>query len=588
MSTIEEVKQKTDIVEIVGQYVTLRKSGRNFSAPCPFHSEKHPSFFVYPEQQSWHCFGACNTGGDVISFIMKKENMDFGDALRLLADRAGITLPDYSHNREEKDERDRFLQINDAAALYFHNNLLNSPAAETARDYVKKRGYTGTTVTEFQLGYSLNEWETLKHYLMKEKSYEEKELVAAGLLYENEDGRTTDRFRGKLMIPIRDRRGRVTGFGARVLDNSLPKYVNSPQTPTFDKSGTLFAIDRASSEIRKQDKAIIMEGYMDVMTAHQNGITNTVASMGTAITDTQVTILKKLSRNLVLAMDADAAGEEAMLRTVGHENTLNAEICVVVLPEGKDPDDVIRENPAAWQELISKAVPLLDFLFSSTVKGMDLTTARDKSKAVEKLLPVIGGVADPIRQVHYLQKLATAVNVDMTTMKASLARLKPAPVKRRAPLSGAAATAPSARPLVPTSREEYLLTLLLHHPGLKDREEKPEPGYFISSENRELYRAFHEAGDTTQLKAGLDPSLHDHLDHIMNKNLPDSRNDIEQRYLDCLSHLKVQYLKTIAARKASLGETADETALLEEAMSISAQLREEDARRNRKRSSSRR
>ncbi|HUT68798.1 MAG TPA: DNA primase, partial [Dehalococcoidales bacterium] len=458
MSAIDEVKQKTDIVEVIGQYATLKKSGRNLTALCPFHSEKHPSFFVYPEQQSWHCFGACNTGGDVFAFVMKKEGLDFGETLRMLAQRAGVTLPSKMEPGIRKEEKEEYYQVNDAAALYFNNLLLNHPAAEKARNYVEKRGFSPKTVADFQLGFGLDSWEALKQYL-KEKGHSEETMLTAGLLIKSEDGRTYDRFRGKLMFPIRDIRGRVTGFGARVLDDSLPKYVNSPQTPTFDKSGTLYAIDRAAPEIRKQDAAIIMEGYMDVVTAHQNGITNAIASMGTAVTETQANILKKITKNLFLSFDADIAGIEASQRggeiadkpssdktayiystksrnsslylneaelrnaeivgiRVINEEALNVDTRVIRLPEGKDPDDIIREDVNVWKSLANRAVPILDYIFEKSSASLDLTTARDKSLAVDRLLPIVAEINDPIRQAHYLQKLAGLVKVDINTIKA--------------------------------------------------------------------------------------------------------------------------------------------------------------------------
>src|SRR4030042_197969 len=299
MSAIDEVKRKIDIAEVIGQYATLKKAGRNLTALCPFHSEKHPSFFVYPEQQSWHCFGACNTGGDVFTFIMKKEGLDFGEALRLLAQRAGVTIPSRFEG-SKKDEKEKLYQANGAAAQYFHDSLITSREAEKARSYLSSRGLSSQAIADFQLGFSLNNWEALKQHLTG-KGYAQNELLEAGLIVATEEKKTFDRFRNKLMFPIKDNRGRVTGFGARVLDDSLPKYINSPQTPVFDKSGSLYGIDRAAAEIRKQDRAIIMEGYMDVITAHQNGITNAVACMGTALTETQVNILKKMSKNLVLA-----------------------------------------------------------------------------------------------------------------------------------------------------------------------------------------------------------------------------------------------------------------------------------------------
>ncbi len=587
MSAIDEVKQKTDIVEVISQYATLKKSGRNLTALCPFHSEKNPSFYVYPEQQSWHCFGACNTGGDVISFIMKKEGMDFGEALRLLADRAGVTLPSYTAADTRKEEKEEYYQINEAAAVYYHNLLLNSPGAEKARQYVEKRGFTQKTIADFQLGFSLDSWEELKKYL-QEKGYSEELILTAGLLYQQEDGKTHDRFRGKLMFPIRDIRGHVTGFGARVLDDSLPKYVNSPQTPTFDKSGTVYAIDHASSEIRKQDAAIVMEGYMDVITAHQNGITNVVASMGTAITDTQVNILKKLSKNLVLAMDADAAGEEAMLRTVGYENILNAEMRVIVMPAGKDPDDVIKEDIKAWQDMVSKAVPIVDFTFEKTISSLDLTTARDKSLAVDRLLPIVAAINDPIRQSHYLQKLAGLVNVDINTIKASLSQLKKPAARQRTSSAKPATPVRTARSLVSSSVEEYLMALLLQHPEFKNEIADLSPEYFESSENREIFTAWREVADMDSLKEKLDPALHERIDVIMNRKLPDIRNNVERRLSDGIMRLKERHLKNMAARKAESGNTDGDPARLEEDLKISEQLKELDARKGKKRTGARR
>ena len=585
MSAIDEVKQKTDIVEVISQYTTLKKSGRNLTALCPFHSEKNPSFYVYPEQQSWHCFGACNTGGDVFAFIMKKEGLDFGEALRQLAQRAGVTLPTRTESGIRKEEKEEYYQINEAAAVYYHNLLLNSPGAEKARQYVEKRGFSQKTVADFQLGFSLDSWEELKKYLT-EKGYSEELILKAGLLYESEDGKTHDRFRGKLMFPIRDIRGHVTGFGARVLDDSLPKYVNSPQTPTFDKSGTVYAIDRAAPEIRKQDAAIVMEGYMDVITAHQHGITNVVACMGTAITDTQVNVLKKLSKNLILAMDADAAGEEAMLRTVGYENILNAEMRVIVMPTGKDPDDVIKEDIKAWQDMVSKAVPIVDFTFEKAISPLDLTTARDKSHAVDRLLPIVAEINDPIRQAHYLQKLAGLVNVDINTIKASLSQLKKPAARQRTTTAKPSMPVPTARPLVSASVEEYLLALLLQHPELKNEIAELSPEYFESSENREIFNTWQEVEDTDTLKEKLDPVLHERIDVIMNRELLESRNNVERRLGDGIMRLKERHLKNTAARKAESGEADTDPARLEEDLKISEQLKELDARKGKKRNPS--
>ncbi len=573
MSAIDEVKQKLDIAEVIGQYAALKKAGRNLTALCPFHSEKHPSFFVYPEQQSWHCFGACNTGGDVFAFVMKKEGLDFGETLRMLAQRVGVALPSRAPE-EQKEEKEPFFSANEAAVVYFHNLLLNSPAAAKAKNYVEKRGFAAKTISDFQLGYSLDSYDALKNFL-KEKGHGEEILVAGGLVFKDEQGRTSDRFRGKLMIPIRDIKGRVTGFGARVLDDSEPKYKNSPQSPTFDKSGTLYGIDRAAGAIRKQDRAIIMEGYMDVIMAHQCGVEEAVASMGTAITETQVNILKKLSHNLILSLDADAAGEEAMLRTVGYENVLNTEMRVILLPEGKDPDEVLRADIGAWEKLVAAAVPLIDFLFEKTAGKLDLTTAAGKSKAVDGLLPVLAAINDPVRQAHYLQKLAGLVKVDMNTIKASLSRLKP-PLARRAGLRerpGQTTPLKSGRPPASASREEYLLALLLQYGELKIDLEGLSRECFVNTENREIFNIWRETGDVVLLRERLDPAVREHLEIIINKSLPGTGNNIEQRCIDCACELKKNYLKNLAARASETGEVRIE---------ISEQIKELDARKSKK------
>ncbi|MEE8413946.1 MAG: DNA primase, partial [Dehalococcoidales bacterium] len=406
MSVIDEVKQKLDIVEVIGQYASLKKAGRNLTALCPFHTEKSPSFFVYTEQQSWHCFGACNTGGDVFSFVMKKENMDFGETLRFLAQKAGVTIPSVFEPGAGKDEKEKLYQANEAAALYFHNLMLNSPEAKKARDYLDGRGLSSKTISDFQLGFSLNSWEALKQYLL-EKNYTESEILEAGLLVKTEDGKTHDRFRNRLLFPINDSRGRTVGFGARVLDDSLPKYVNSPQTPLFDKSGIIYGLHLAAQTIRKGELAVLVEGYMDVITAHQHGFQNVVAAMGTSITERQISVLKRLTKNIALALDADSAGEEAMLRCVSYENTLETEMKVIILPEGKDPDNVIRTDEGNWQRLVAEAVPVIDYTMNMVSSRLDMNSAIGKSALISSLLPFIAKVRDVTRQAHYISKLSS-------------------------------------------------------------------------------------------------------------------------------------------------------------------------------------
>ncbi|MBA7630422.1 DNA primase [subsurface metagenome] len=572
MGVIDEVKQRTDIVEVASRYVTLTKAGRTFRGLCPFHSEKHPSFFVYPEQQSWHCFGACNTGGDVFSFMMKKEGIDFGEALRLLAERAGITVP--SRFEPETGEKERLYQVNQAATQYFHNLLLNSAAAEKARSYLTSRGLTPKTITDFQLGFSLNSWDALKQYLM-ERGYTESELLTAGLLIEA-DGKTHDRFRQHLMFPIFDIKGRVIGFGARVLDDSLPKYINSPQTPAFDKSSSLYGINLAAATIRQQDLAVMVEGYMDVITAHQNGFSNVVASMGTSITEKQASTLKRLTKNITLALDADAAGEEAMLRGVAFENTLGAEVKVIILPSGKDPDEVIKQDTKTWQHLLQEALPIVDYTFNTVASKADLTTVKGKSLAEEKLRPVIAEIKNDIRRDHYLSKLAKLIGASYESVEASLKGYMVNKAKK--PSREAAVQSP--RPLLSSPLEEYCLTLLLQHPELKDSCQGPLPEYFENSENREIFIACQQANDLSSLKDKLDATIWEHVDYLMKRSLPP--NQIEEKYNSCTLRLWEKFLRNLELKKegvlaleAETGGTAAELARLKEhGIESSVQLRE--------------
>jgi DNA primase len=581
MSAIDEIKQRIDIVDVVSQYAKLTKAGRTFRALCPFHSEKNPSFFVYPEQQSWHCFGACNTGGDVFSFVMKKQGIDFGEALRQLAQRAGVTLPSRAERGGEDREKQKIFQANEAAAQYFQSQL-DSTAGKKAKAYLLKRGLSQKTIADFQLGYSPEKWEALKQHLI-DSGYAEAELLTAGLLAEGEGGKTHDRFRNKLMFPISDSRGRITGFGARVLDDSLPKYINSPQTPLFDKSSTLYGINLAKDAIRQQGLAVIVEGYLDVITAHQNGFQNVVASMGTSVTEKQVSILKRLSQNMALALDADAAGEEATLRAVSYENTLDAEVKVIIMPKGKDPDDVIKEDAQAWQRLLEEALPIVDYTFNTVTAGLDLTTARGKALAGDKLLPIVAEIKNPIRQAHYLQKLATLLNVSQRSIEAALARIKPKPArlkptKQEAPLT--------PHPLLSSPVEEYCLALLLQHPELKGSAQGLSAEYFENSENREIFIAWQQSDKIELVRERLEPEIHEHLESLLTREILGDK--IEQKYAECALRLREKFLRSLTMKIQSVlaleaesgGGAAELAKLKEQGIEANTQLAEVLAQRN--------
>ncbi len=451
MSVIDEVKARIDIVDVISESVDLRKSGRNYKALCPFHSEKTPSFVVFPDSQRWHCFGACNEGGDVFSFVMKHEGWDFRMALEELAQRAGVELqPRTPEQAQAAEEADRLRDILDTVSQYYHHLLRHAPEADVARAYVEKRNLSEETVDEFQLGYSLPGWDRTRAYLT-ERGYAVDDLIKAGLLVERDDGGTYDRFRGRLMIPIRDQRGRVIGFGARTLDpDGVPKYLNSPQTALFDKSTVLFGLDMARRAIRREDRVVIAEGYMDVMQAHQAGFENIVAQMGTALTEPQLKQLQRYSKRIVLSLDPDTAGVQATLHgvevardtleqewepvfdphgLVGYEGRLGAELRVLRLPPGQDPDDLIRQDAQRWLTLVEEAVPVVDFYLQILMEGIDLEDTKAKAQVVDKLLPVLKAVANPVEREDYVQKIARALRVEERAVLSRL-RSKKAPIER--------------------------------------------------------------------------------------------------------------------------------------------------------------
>ncbi|HSJ52893.1 MAG TPA: DNA primase [Anaerolineae bacterium] len=485
MGAVEEIKERLDIVEMIQSYVPLKKAGRNYQGLCPFHAEKTPSFVVFPETGTWHCFGACATGGDILTFVMKRENLSFGEALQMLARRAGIELEPRSPQAAEAERRQDLLrEINQAAATYYHHLLLESDEAARARSYLEKRGLEAATLERFQLGYALDLWDGLVRYLTN-KSYALADLVEAGLVVEREDrSGHYDRFRGRIMFPIRDPQGRTIGFGARAMGDAQPKYMNSPQTSLFDKSSVLFGLDQARAGIRTAGEAVIVEGYMDVLMAHQFGINNVVAQMGTALTEEQLKLLKRHTQRFVLALDSDAAGDQATLRgldvarqvmdrdvvpvitprgLIRYEERLAADIRIVSLPPGLDPDEVIRDNPARWAELIGRASPVMDYYFQALTAGLELGTARGKAEAVRLLGPRVAEVSDRVQRTHYLQMLARMVQVDEKALwqqiRQSRAGVRPAP--------GRPAPAPAAEAARLTlDLEAHCLSFALYYPAL--------------------------------------------------------------------------------------------------------------------------
>lgn len=474
MSVVDEVKSRLDIVDVVAAYVpSLKKAGQNYKGLCPFHSEKTPSFVVSPDRQTWRCFGACNEGGDIFSFLMRREGLTFREALQTLAERAGVPLSERNPAETEADQyRRKLLDLVATAAEFFHQQLTQHPAAASVRTYVQNRGLDSAIVHRFQLGYAPQSWDALRTYL-GEKGYAVADMVAAGLLIERDDKSSTyDRFRHRLVVPIRDVQGRVLGFGARALDqDQQPKYLNSPQSSLFDKSKIVYGLDVARAAIRETGQVVIVEGYMDALQAHQQGFANVVAQMGTALTEEQLKQLKRYTSTFILALDADNAGSAATLRGLNvarqslrsgstpvptadgrlrYQSQLDADLRVVALPPGQDPDDVLKTGPEAWQTLVDGAAPLVDYYIKSVAADLDLTTPQGKSEAVRSIIPVLQELSDRVVQEHYLQQLSALVKIDERTLRAELERIdhiKPA----RSPKVSAAARVSSASTSVTSS-----------------------------------------------------------------------------------------------------------------------------------------
>ncbi len=471
-SIIERIKQKLDIVEEIGAVVSLKKSGKAFKGLCPFHGERTPSFYVFPDKQDWHCFG-CGERGDIITFVQKQQSLDFREALELLAERAGIPLesgsrPESAEEAAETSARKRMRALNEAAAIWFHHQLLQSTSAQYCRSYLDSRGVSNDSIAQWRLGYA-PDGDALTQYLLS-VGYSEKELVEVGLAREREASRgggIYGYFRNRLIFPIRDVRGQTIAFGARALDGSNIKYLNTPQTLLFDKSATLYGLDLARDAIRRGNRIVIVEGYMDAVVTHQYGTRNVVACIGSAITEKHIRQIKKLTRRVTLALDPDAAGESATLRgitvaqqafdrvvvpvpgpapdsaraqqggwathsgkrgsprgIVSFEEQVDAEITVAKLPPHEDPDEFARRDPAGWQQAIEHSAPLIEYLIAAQTADLALDTPQGKMEASRRLLPILAEVRNRTLAGEYADRLAAHLHLDVHDVQRDLAQTR--------------------------------------------------------------------------------------------------------------------------------------------------------------------
>lgn len=491
MSSVEEIKARLDIVDLVSETVQLRRAGKNYTGFCPFHSNtRTPSFVVFQETGTWRCFGQCNEGGDIFKFVMKKEGWDFPEALRRLAERAGVQLR--APNPAEaaaKEQHGRLRELLEEAVTFFRHQLLNTEAGKPALNYIRKRGISDASIETFGLGYAPESYDALSNHLQS-NGYTADEIRDAGLLTEREGGRSYDRFRNRLIFPIRDGGGRMAGFGARALrEGDEPKYLNSPQNALFDKGSLLYGLDKARKAIRTEDQAVIVEGYMDVIGLYQAGFPNAVSPMGTALGEVQLRTLKRLSKRMILALDADAAGNQATLRglqvarqsldreadpvfdargLLHHEGRLQADIRVTTLPEGLDPDEIVQRDPQEWPKLLELARPIVEHVMVSLAAGRNLEDAKVKRELAQQVMPIINDLPSPIERDSYTQKLARLLHVDERSLVSERPVARPARPRRRVQRTPAAkeATAVQRSAESSFSLESHCLSIIIRTPEL--------------------------------------------------------------------------------------------------------------------------
>src|SRR3954470_1948068 len=515
VGVVAEIKGRLPVADVVGETVQLKKAGTTLKGLCPFHGEKTASFVVTPARETWHCFG-CGKHGDIFTFVMERDSLGFAEALKVLAGRAGVELDERTRREDARNARLR--DVLESAIAFYHAVLLHSKAGEPALAYLRGRGFTEATIEKHQLGWAPGGWDTLVRQLASKRQVEGGELVEVGLASPRQrGGGMYDRFRERVIFPIRDANGHPVGLGGRILGkegeggDTGPKYLNSPATPLFDKSRTLYLVDRAKSAIRKTGQAVIVEGYTDALMAHQSGFENVVASLGTALTPHQVAVVTRYAKRIALAYDVDAAGEKAGTFGATALEELSRQLApdesgvelddvrVVRLPEGKDPDEVLRDEPDRWREEVRTARPIVDHLIDVHARAHDLRTPGGQARFVDAVLPIIRNLPNPVLRDAYLQRVHQVSGVEERTLLEAMHRrqLRDAdPRDGRERFSAAAVVrAADALPVNDILRgvsrtEQELLRLVLLVPETHDAVlDGLGPDRLPSQVARELYRA---------------------------------------------------------------------------------------------------
>ncbi|MBU1000146.1 DNA primase [Patescibacteria group bacterium] len=460
MDDTELIKEKINIVDLISEYLPLKKAGVNFKANCPFHKEKTPSFVVSPERQIFKCFG-CQKSGDIFTFLMEKEGMEFKEALEILAHKAGVTL---KKSPEKKDSRDRLFEINLKAQEFFHYLLTKRSLGKKALKYLKDRGISLTTISQFGIGYAPNSWESLTKFLLK-RGFSIQEIVVSGLGVASKSS-CYDRFRGRITFPLFDSRDRLRGFSGRVLYRAEPKYINTPQTPIFDKGNFLFGLNLAKGEIRNKKEVILVEGEMDMILSFQAGLKNVIASKGTALTEGQIDLIKKYTENLKLGFDMDLAGDSASRRGIEMADKAGLNIKVIQLEGGKDAAEAVKTDPGIWQKATTEAVPIYDYYLTSIAKRYDSKNPSDLKKIEEELMPIWAKITNDLVRERYIQRLSAFLKTEENIIRNAVEKIRKSTLQsytaifQEKALKSDIVSSKSRRELL----EEYLIALFLHPP----------------------------------------------------------------------------------------------------------------------------
>lgn len=576
---IDEIRSSNDIVDTISQYVTLKRSGRNFFGLCPFHKEKSPSFSVSPDKQIFHCFG-CGVGGNVIHFVSKIENLDFRETLEFLAEKSGIELPTSENDQYSKRQflRDKVFKINEETARFYHENLYK-PTAKLAQDYVKTRKLNNSTLKSFLIGYSGTYNELYKH--LKQKGFNDEEILASSLVNKNERGQFIDRFRNRLMIPIMDIRGKVIAFGGRVLDKSLPKYINSPENIVYSKGRNLFGLNIAKKG--NLDKIVIVEGYMDAISLYQRGITNVVASLGTALTEAQGRLLRKYAGQVIISYDSDAAGQAATMRGLEILKNLGCDVRILQMEGAKDPDEyVIKYGSGGFNLLIEKAISLVEFRIKVLKNKFNLENTNDKIKFLQEIAKILVSVESQIELEIQIDNIARDYNISKEAIYAEVNKIKYTnktkdAEKDKKPKANIERKKESRIDEATIKRENVIIYLLING-SIQDREKiknnikKEDLKYSLNQQLIEkIYEAINQNKEINNILDSMeDKDLISHFTSLMADDYEISDND------KCIEDIITSYNKEriIERRNEILTKLEDKNNTKEEIASFERELSE--------------